>query len=231
MSTEREPVQRRQLVDEVISHLGQAIRAGRFALGERLPSEAQLMAELGVGRSTLREAVRVLAHSGVLEVRQGDGTYVRAIAAVDEPLARRLGRSRAGEVHEVRRALELETARLAALRRSETDLAHMRAHLAARATALAGGDSQAALDADIAFHCAVAEAAGNAVLAELYQTFATSLRPALAALWKVEGTPAEAADLHEQLLAAIAACDAAAAAAVTTTLLARHSAALGCDDG
>lgn len=230
MSTEHGPVRRRQLVEEVIAHLEGAISAGRFALDERLPSETQLMTELGVGRSTLREAVRVLAHSGLLEVRQGDGTYVRATSA-GEPLARRLGRSRAGEVHEVRRALELETARLAARRRSDADLTRMRAHLAARATALAAGDSQAALDADIAFHCAVAEAADNAVLAELYQTFAASLRPALAALWQVAGNPAEAADLHEQLLAAIAARDTAAAVAVTTTLLARHSAALGCDDG
>jgi GntR family transcriptional regulator, transcriptional repressor for pyruvate dehydrogenase complex len=220
------PVRRRPLVEEVIAHLEGAISAGRFALDTRLPSEAQLMSELGVGRSTLREAVRVLAHSGLLEVRQGDGTYVRAVK-VDEPLARRLSRSRIAEVHEVRRALELETARLAALRRSEHDLVRMRTHLAARGAALASSDHIAALDADIAFHCAVADAAANPVLAELYQTFAANLRPALAELWQVEGNPAEAANLHDQLLAAIAAQDAEAAVKVTSTLLARHSAVLG----
>jgi GntR family transcriptional regulator, transcriptional repressor for pyruvate dehydrogenase complex len=224
------PLRRRPLVDEVIAHLEGAISAGRFALGARLPSEAQLMSELGVGRSTLREAVRVLAHNGLLEVRQGDGTYVRAVTSA-EPLARRLSRSRIAEVHEVRRALELETARLAALRRSEHDLVAMRSHLTARGAALARGDHTAALDADIAFHCAVAAAAANAVLAELYQTFAASLRPALAELWQVEGNPAEAADLHDQLFAAIAAHDADSAVNVTSTLLTRHSAALSDQEG
>lgn len=222
MSNKPTPVRRRALVEEVISQLQAALDAGRFGLGERLPSEAQLMAELGVGRSTLREAVRVLAHSGVLEVRQGDGTYVRSSAAAGEPLARRLSRSRSAEVHEVRRALELETARLAAQRRSPNDLERMRAHLAARAAALASGDRHTALEADIAFHCAVADATANTVLAELYQTFAVSLRPALAELWSSSGDPVSAAVLHEQLLVAITNQDADAAAAITLRLLDRH---------
>ncbi len=72
------------------------------------------MEELGVGRSTLREAVRVLAHNGILEVHQGDGTSVRSFPAAGEPLMIRLRRAQVREIQEVRRTLEIEIVRLAA---------------------------------------------------------------------------------------------------------------------
>ena len=71
-------VPRQQVVDGVIAQLEAQIEAGAFAVGDRLPTEPELMAQLGVGRSTVREAVRALAHVGLVEVRQGAGTFVRA---------------------------------------------------------------------------------------------------------------------------------------------------------
>jgi len=218
-----------QLSDQVIEHLQDAIAAGDYVLGAKLPAEPLLMKEFGVGRSTLREAIRVLAHNGILEVRQGDGTYVRSLPSHRESLVQRLRRARIREVNEVRRSLELEIVRLAAERREETDLERMRGFLKIRHDAIAGNDAAAALDADISFHCAVADAAGNEVLADLYGTFAFTLREALAVLWDAdEGNASETADLHDRLLAAIENRDGSQAVATATAMLDIHGTTISC---
>src|ERR1700690_3528049 len=117
---------KRQLVDQVIEHLKAAIASSDYGMGAKLPAEPMLVKELGVGRSTLREAIRVLAYNGMLEVRQGDGTYIRALPANSEPLAYRLRRAKVREVQEVRRTLEFEIVRLAAERRRKRDLEQIR---------------------------------------------------------------------------------------------------------
>ena len=219
-------IKRQQLVEQVIEHLSEAISSGAYNIGARLPAEPLLMEELGVGRSTLREAVRVLAHSGVLEVRQGNGTYVRAISASDEPLAQQLRRARLREVQEVRRSLEIEVVRLAARRRQDADIARIGECLNSRKEAAGRGDLAAALDADMAFHCAIAESGGNAVFTDLYRTFALTLREALAMQWESENSkPPETESLHVRLLDAIANRDEEAAVSITITLLDRHEAA------
>ncbi|MBV9387551.1 MAG: FadR family transcriptional regulator [Chroococcidiopsidaceae cyanobacterium CP_BM_ER_R8_30] len=217
-------VQRRQLAEQVVEKLQELIMQGEVDVGAKLPPEPELMVQLGVGRSTLREAVRVLTHMGILEVRQGDGTYVRAKTVKTEPLERRLQRAAILEVYEVRRLLELEIARLAATRRDETDLAHMRHCLQERRTAQSVGDRSAFFNADVAFHLAVANASKNAVLAELYQTFATALRSALVKLdTDTEVQRTDQAALHEQVLNAIAAGDADGAERWTAEFLDRIS--------
>ncbi|WP_322512771.1 FadR/GntR family transcriptional regulator [Chloroflexus sp.] len=218
------PITRQRLVEQVIEYLRQQLRAQAYPVGSRLPPEPQLMAQLGVGRSTVREAIRALAHEGLLEVRQGDGTYVRA-AAVAEPLATRLRQAKVNEVHEVRRALELEVVALAAERRTDDDLAVIRQWLAARSAALANGDTATALHADIELHCAIARATHNPILSDLYRMFATTLRDALGVLWDA-AAPASDDRSHADLVAAIEAGDAAMAIAVTRQILARHDATL-----
>ncbi len=213
-------IQRQPLVDQVIEQLQQRIAQGEFEVGAKFPSEPELTDLLGVSRSTLREAVRVLVHIGLLEVRQGDGTYVRAKTAIAEPLERRLKRAAILEVYEVRRILELEIARLAAQRRDKTDLDQMQKSLQQRKCAREIGDEVAFLNADIAFHQAIAAASKNAVLIELYQTFSTALRDALAQLaTDAEIDRADQAMLHERLLDAITAGDAEAAEQWTAEFL------------
>jgi GntR family transcriptional repressor for pyruvate dehydrogenase complex len=209
-----------QLSDQVIGLLNEAIGSGEFAVGAKMPPEPQLSKELKVGRSTLREAVRVLAHQGVLEVRQGDGTYVRSLPADGEPLTHRLRRAKVSEIGEVRRALELEIVRLAAERHDEKDIENIRSFLEIRQQALARGDSDGALDADIAFHCAIAWATQNEVFADLYRIFAITLRHALAALWETKGgAPSLTRELHAQLVDAIASRDSQKAVAIASALL------------
>ena len=77
------------LVDQVIDQMRGAITAGEWPVGRRIPPEPELVTALGVGRNTVREAVRALSHAGLLEVRQGDGTFVRA----DHGSPRRMVRS------------------------------------------------------------------------------------------------------------------------------------------
>lgn len=115
----------------------------------------------GVGRSTVREAVSVLVHAGLLEKKQGHGTFVCQPTTSQEPLNYRLRRAEIIEVYEVRIVLELEIARLAALRCNDEDLRLMREALDRRAATLATGDLAGYLDADIPFTWLVAGATRN----------------------------------------------------------------------
>lgn len=211
-------VERRALSDQVVERLRERI-GGQLAVGDKLPSESELMAELGVGRSTVREAVRVLAHMGLLEARQGQGTYVRATSPEVETLGERLRRARAPEVYELRHILEQEIVRLAALRRDEGDLERMREHLRTRRRHMAAGDAARFLDAGIAFHVALAAATKNRVLAELYEAFAAQVRNVAAEVTPVRHMDEDHAALHEELAEAIARRDADAAQTITNRLL------------
>lgn len=73
------PLIKRSLVDQALDQLRQRINSGAWQVGERLPTEPELCAELGISRNTVREAMRVLAFSGLIEIRQGDGSYLRAL--------------------------------------------------------------------------------------------------------------------------------------------------------
>lgn len=171
---------RTNLVDAVIEQIESLIAEGEWPVGEKIPPEPALVRDLDVGRNTVREAVRALVHTGMLEPRQGDGTYVRASSGFGAALQRRLRRSGALEAYEVRASLERDAARYAALRRSDEDVAGLRAALAVRDGAWADGqDPEAFVEADVRFHRAVAAAAGNSVLAELYDQFSDSLRASL----------------------------------------------------
>lgn len=156
------------LVEQIIEQLRTSIASGEWAVGERIPNETALVETLGVGRNTVREAVRALAHAGILEVRQGDGTYVRATSEVSGAL-RRLCGAEWRDVLQVRRALEVEGARAAAARRTADDLAELRALLRHRDACLADGDTDEFARADAQFHLAVVRSSHNATLTELYR--------------------------------------------------------------
>ncbi|MEP6733293.1 MAG: FCD domain-containing protein [bacterium] len=188
-------------------------------------TEDQLTEEFHLSRTTVREAIRILAHVGVLDVRQGDGTYVLESAPPDESLTQRLRRSAALEVYEVRRVLELETARLAATRRSEADVARMYELLKVRESTRARDDHEAMVDADIELHSVVAAASGNAVLSDLFRTFATVLRSTIADVTRDPDLP-DTTSLHRLLVDAIATSDVRGAVAATDQLLEADATAL-----
>src|ERR1700743_2992283 len=167
------------LVDQVIEQMREAIRTGDWAVDQRIPPEPELVTALGVGRNTVREAVRALSHAGLLEVRQGDGTFVRATSEISGALRRMCG-SELREVRQVRRVLEVEGARLAATHRTAADLAALADVLAERDDAVAGERWADAVDADARFHQEVVRCSGNGLLTELYQGMTEVVRASLA---------------------------------------------------
>src|SRR5580693_1594827 len=101
-----QPLPRHSLADAVVGRLQQQLSLGIYQPGEKLPSEPELMEQFGVGRSTIREAIRILANTGLLSVRQGSGTYVEQPGGVSEPLSVRLKRADNKDLDEVRQLLE-----------------------------------------------------------------------------------------------------------------------------
>lgn len=203
----------------VVDRMQELIRSDRWPVGSRIPAEPELVKQFGVGRNTIREAVRALEHAGMLVPRRGDGTYVRSRSLLAAAMVRSAPRSDRRELLEVRRGLETEAVAAAAGRASSEQLARLRRLLAAAEAALSAGDLEAYTAADIAFHAALVATSGNDLLIELYgsvlevmhRSFAEILEPVLA-----EGAhPAG----HAAVVDAITAGDAAAARAAVASYL------------
>ena len=111
---------KKSLAEELAGRLQGQFMSGKFEVGEKLPPEPELMQIFGVGRSTVREAVRILSNMGFLKVRQGAGTFVERLTPPDEPMERRLGRADLHDLDEVRKILEAAIAEKAAERRNGT---------------------------------------------------------------------------------------------------------------
>lgn len=172
---------RSPLVDQVIAQLRTQITSGEWPVGSRIPTEPELVESLGVARNTVREAVRALAHAGLLDIRQGAGTFVRATSELAAVMRRRFGDAPLSEVVELRRALEVEAARLAANRRTDRDLRAMDTAHARREEAWRSGAAAAFVEADAVLHQALVAAAHNSVLAGLYADMGEVVRAALRA--------------------------------------------------
>ncbi|NUS16258.1 MAG: FadR family transcriptional regulator [Streptomyces sp.] len=204
------------LVEQATEHLREQIVSGQWPVGTKLPGETALAAQLGVGRSTVREAVRALSGAGLVRSRQGAGVFVVS-AEPDEDFGTRLRRAAVADVYEVRAMVEVQAARLAAERRTEADVAGLDAALAARREAAGRGDA-AFVDADVALHAGVVAAARNPVLNDLFAQFAPVLREGLIELVDLldlrSAAPGDGDDSHTALVAAITAGDADAAARV-----------------
>jgi DNA-binding FadR family transcriptional regulator len=198
------------VVEQAAARLREQIGGGAWPVGTRLPGETTLAKELGVGRSTVREALRALAGAGLVRSRQGAGVFVIATEPVED-WPTRLRRAAVTDVYEVRMAVEVHAARLAARRRTPEDVTALRAALEGRRAAGAADDA-AFVDADIAFHAAVVAAAHNPVLADLFAEFTPVLREGLIELLSLTGLRADDPDTgdeaHEALVRAVADGDA-----------------------
>jgi DNA-binding FadR family transcriptional regulator len=207
-------VQRTALADQAAQLLLDRITAGEWVLGQKLPGETTLAPQLGVGRSTVREAIRQLAGLGVLTSRQGSGVFVTALD-VRESWGTVLDRADIAEVIEARVAIETEAAGLAASRRTPSDLRAMRGALSRRGERRTQIEEH--VDADTAFHRAVVVAAHNTILLELFDGFTPRVRRAMIDLLRVRHTFGSDTDqqIHTDLVDAIAGRDAEVAASVS----------------
>lgn len=164
-----QPVRRTSLIAQVTDQLRAEIRSGRWAVGSRIPTEPELTELTGTGRNTVREAVQALVHAGMLERRQGSGTYVIAISDLGGTLAKYFADAQQRDVLELRQALDTTAARLAAQRRDESDIANLLRLLEERRQAW-DEENTAAIDADVELHRAIVVASHNAVYLEFYDS-------------------------------------------------------------
>jgi DNA-binding FadR family transcriptional regulator len=207
------------LVEQVIDQLRATIVSGEWPVGGRIPPEPELAGALDVGRNTVREAVRALAHAGLLEVRQGDGTFVRATTELSGAL-RKLCGTELRDALEVRRVLEVDAARLAAVRRTDEDLDALHAALAERNAAVRDGDVERAAHTDTAFHLTVVRSAHNDLLAELYRGVAEVVARSVATTMPADLDKPEEIS-HDGLVEAIVAQDVERAACEAGDFLTR----------
>ncbi|AWO02235.1 FadR family transcriptional regulator [Chitinophaga alhagiae] len=203
MMTNYQPLQRRNLADEVAAQLRQLISTGVYTVGQRLPTEPELMQQFGVGRSTIREAVRQMVNAGLVRVQQGLGTFVISQQALAEPLAQRFNRAHFQDLNEVRLLLEVKIAEKAAMHRTKEDIARMKAFLKKRYDAARANDVEACRRADVDFHTAIAMASGNEIMVDLYKTIATHLIQSFKDRFTDTVTFLETQHLHKALLESI----------------------------
>ncbi|AKJ09531.1 GntR family transcriptional regulator [Streptomyces incarnatus] len=209
------------LVDQATQRLREEIASGTWAVGTRLPGETALARTLGVGRSTVREALRALAGAGLVQARQGAGVFVTATTP-QEDWPTRLRQSAITDVYEVRAMLEVEAAQLAARRRTPDDVTALNDALERRRQAATGTNAEF-VDADIDLHAAVVAAAHNPVLTALFTEFLPSLREGLIDLLKLAGLrtadPHHGEVAHAALVEAVVRGDAEAAGDILRTEL------------
>ncbi|MGU3492942.1 FadR/GntR family transcriptional regulator [Xanthobacteraceae bacterium A53D] len=216
------PLDKTSLADTAANAIRAEILRRRWQVGEKLPNEATLCADLSVSRGTLREAVRVLASEGYLEARQGSGTYVLSVTDLGRPLSM-ARRASLRDQFEARLALEVEAARLAALRQTPAVIRKLRARLARRGHT---DDGAAFVARDLAFHRAIVVASGNQALVELFDFFSSSIAETIGATLD-GGLPEPDLDAHVAVVDAIAAGKPDAADAAVRRLTQDVIAALG----
>jgi len=198
------------VTDDAIDKIQKLIISGSWGPGDRLPKETELAAQLGLSRNSLREAVRALSQLRVLEVRQGDGTYVTSL----EPelllestsfVSHLLVGESAVELFEVRRLLEGAAAALAAAR---TDAAGKEALRATLVRMIEAESIEELVEADIEFHAVMAQATGNTFLTSLLASLSSRTRRAR--MWRareVDNVLDVTRDEHRRIYEAIVAGD------------------------
>lgn len=220
------PVRGMTLSAQVAEQVQGLIVSGEWPVGTRIPPENALTGRLGVSRNTVREALRSLVHTGMLEARPGDGTYVRALSELEAPLVRRARRARLEESVEVRSLLEQQAARLAALRRTDKDVRRLRELLERQRRASVAGQRAAYAEADAELHRTVVACTGNKFLTEIYEYLGGALKLSISPeLWD-QMLADEELHHHAALVDAIAAGDPAAAERAALTLIETLRAAL-----
>jgi GntR family transcriptional repressor for pyruvate dehydrogenase complex len=216
-------IQRTNVVDEIVDQLMAYV--SELKPGDRIPAERQLIRQLGVSRSSMREALRVLTSRGLLEVREGLGTFV---AQNYEPFISHallvssvIGGQTARELHEVRAHVEPFCARLAAERATPAHLDEIAATLARQREALDSVDRF--LDADVAFHLAIAQASENRVLVEMLRAVRALTMARMATLLAARRDMPRSYGEHERIYEAVAGRDPARAEAAMAAHLQPYS--------
>ena len=200
------PIERRKVYELVAQRLVDDIAARRLKPGEPLPAERQLTETLSVGRSSIREALRMLESRGLI-ASVGHGTFV--VAEYGNPLNASLallmemGDGDLRQLFEVRKVLEVEMAGLAAARRSHEDVERMQRAIEAMDEGLASAERYIA--GDLEFHQSVVAATGNRIARSMMHAIRDVMRRALLSIYRIPGSPERSMQEHRQILEAVVA--------------------------
>jgi GntR family transcriptional repressor for pyruvate dehydrogenase complex len=202
------PIERRKIYELVAERLIEDITARRLTPGDPLPAERALSESYGVGRSSVREALRMLESQGLIH-SVGHGAF--EVADYGNPLNASLALllvmqdGDLQELFEVRMILEVETAGLAAERRDDSDVERMREAIEAMETGIGSRDRY--ISGDLEFHQAVVAATGNRIAVHVMHAIRDVIRRALMSIYQIPGSPERSNQQHRQIFEAILAGD------------------------
>jgi len=195
-----------RLYEQIVHQIEESIVKGVLKAGDQLPAERELAQRFGVSRTAVREAVKALREKGLVEAYSGRGTFITdgTTQAVRQSLdlMAKIGQPE-GSTHlaEVRAILEPEIAALAAIRVQESELATMREAVAVMDKS--GQDPEAYIEADLDFHLALAEGAGNPLILSLLDSIVGLLREQRLRIFRVSGGPERGQIHHKRILEAV----------------------------
>jgi GntR family transcriptional repressor for pyruvate dehydrogenase complex len=214
------PVARTTLTADICRKLSNHLIRGDWQEGEKIPAERELCQQLGVGRASLREALKALEIMGMIETRLGDGTYVcRKSDFFARPLLWAIassGKAEAQELFEARRLIEVEMAGLAAQRSTAEELKVVRSYLDRMEQAKIAKEF---LEADIGFHMAIGQASHNAILLKALLLIRNLMQRWIGGALAVTGVQEKALLQHKAVFEALAARDAGGARVAMTAHL------------
>jgi GntR family transcriptional regulator, transcriptional repressor for pyruvate dehydrogenase complex len=207
------PIKSTRIYEEIVRQVKQLIAEGRLKTGDRLPPERELAEKFVVSRTSVREALRALESLGLIEIRPGEGTFVREVSvdALVGPLALMMTSQREaiGELFEARRVLEPAIAALAASRATPDEVQEMERILESQARQVAAGRTGLAEDA--AFHTAIGAAAHNHAITRIVHAIMDLLTQSREESLNTPGRPTRSHQDHRRILQAIAKRNASAA--------------------
>jgi GntR family transcriptional repressor for pyruvate dehydrogenase complex len=195
-----------RLYEQIVQQIEDSILSGALKAGEQLPSERELATRFAVSRTAVREAVRALSEKGLVEAYTGRGTFVTdgTSRVIRQSLDRmiKIGQPEGStQLVELREIFEPEISALAALRVEEQHLVSMRDAIAIMDRNIS--KPEAFIEADLDFHLALAEAAGNPIVLSLLDSIVELLREQRMRIFSTGGGPVRGQEHHKKILKAI----------------------------
>lgn len=194
------------IIDEVIKTIRNMISTGNYGVGDKLPAELKLCEQLGVGRSTIREAFRVLQATGLIELRTGKGAFVKDVQDTTFDTIKKWfveKESEVSELMEVRMAIEPVAVKLAIQRGTAKQLKQIKEIHEAFKKAVVSKDAIGLATLDESLHNAIIEASNNALLVKIGRVMADALIAYRTRSFAVTENVVHARDPHENIVNAI----------------------------
>ena len=196
-------IERKPLSESIAEQIELAIYDGTFAIGEPLPAEQQLASQFGVSRNVVREAFKYLKERGLIDIQNGMGAYASQPSthmtsnALERYIRMQDHNDIIADLYEVRRMIEGESAKLAALRATQDDLDHLLECL--QRMEQHGGDADLWADSDLDFHLSLATASGNSLFPMLLQPLVNHLREVIIEGYVEPGATERGLEAHRKV--------------------------------